>query len=138
LTDTIGLGTTLADQIAATTVSGLGFTSTATVLFSGLDLGPGTYYLISASSLTGPGVGWNFYFNNSAIPGISGTNNPDVLGFGKAAYPPASNFDERDLRLAFSVSGDPIAATPEPSSLILLGTGVLGVAGAARRKYLSS
>ncbi len=139
LTNQIGPGTTVANQIADTTVSGLAFgPATATALFSGLDLGPGTYYLITASNLGGGGLAWNVYNGNADIPGISGTNNFDEFGFGTvAAYPPASAFFTIGTHeLDFQVTGD-TGAIPEPSSLILLGTGLLGIVGATHRKILS-
>lgn len=138
LTNQIGPGTTIANQIAVTTVSGVANDpATATSLFSGLDLGPGTYYLITASNLGGGGLGWNQYAGTAAIPGISGTNNFDELAEAEAAYPPASSFFARDgNQFDFEVTGD-LAATPEPSTLVLLGTGLLGIARMARRKSLS-
>jgi hypothetical protein len=137
LTDQIGPGTTVADQIAETAVSGLASVpATATTLFTGLDLGPGTYYLITARNLGGGGLGWNDYDGAAAIPGISGTNNFDEFANGEAAYPPASSFFSVGTNeLDFAVTGD-IAATPEPSSLILLGTGLFGIVGMTRRKFL--
>jgi hypothetical protein len=45
----------------------------------------------------------------------------------------------QDVNTTFSASTDVVgAATPEPGSLVLLGTGILGVAGLARRKMLTA
>jgi fibro-slime domain-containing protein len=44
--------------------------------------------------------------------------------------------DEVAATLAFNDGGTPISATPEPGSLALLGTGVLGLAGAVRRRMM--
>ena len=128
LTNRIGPGTTTANQIAVTTLSGIAFEpSTATNLFSGLSLGPGTYYLITARNLGPGGLGWEAFFGNSATmdPGV--IINPEELSLSEASYPPASNFfTAGDTAFNFDVTGNPVLpSVPEPSTLPLAGCGLL-------------
>ena len=124
LTDSIGAGTTATiNEIAHTTVSGIARApSTAVGLFSGLTLGPGTYYLITASNLGGNGLAWNAYnsFTQTTAPGV--VINPEEtgpVGLVEAAYPPASVFNPGQEGLEFQVTGDLTAVVPEPTTLWL-------------------
>lgn len=121
----IGPGTTSAQQVAIAAYSATSASPALTNLFSGLTLGPGSYYLVLTSSSTG---GWDTPY--TAGPAVvstgagvtrgaqfivnSGNGVPDL------SYFPASSFSALNAvyDLEFQVTG---SLVPEPSILLLLG-----------------
>ena len=90
--------------------------------FNSFDMGPGTYWASVVPDLGFPPQwGW----------GTSAQG--DGLGyqcFFGTCGPVATDF-------AFAIDGHPVVGTtPEPGTLIMLGSGILGLAGTMRRKLI--
>lgn len=139
LTTALGPGSTsAANQIAVNTSApfAIGATPAFEVLFSGLALGPGTYYLV----ITGPGPNPsdnNFWEGASPVsevtaPGVSygAVFQSSGTGETEAGYLPSASF--ANLGSAFTLQfivND--ASVPEPAAWLLAGAGLLAL-GMAR------
>jgi len=130
-------GTTYFDQVVNFTQSGCSVNQygynvcTETGMFNGPTLANGTYWLNLENAVvpSGDPVYWD---ENSGVgctsPGCpsEATCNSCIVKGNSAPQnlPPES----------FTLYGNAVATTPEPGSLVLFGSGVLAVLGAARRR----
>jgi hypothetical protein len=118
----IGPGTTTAQQVASSSYSVLDSSLSLTNLFTGLTLGPGTYFLVVTSGPTG---GWDTpYTAGPAVvtTGAGVTRGAQYIandgnGVPNLAYPPASTFSALNAvyDLKFQVIGAGLTATNTPT-----------------------
>jgi len=130
VTDAIGAGTTVADEIASTAFSITpGFNQTVD-LFSGLSLGPGTYFLVISPDAGASGAGgWSVTTASPTVTtGLGVTRNADRGSNGAIAlYPPSSDIPVlTGGSLLYSVTASDV---PEPgaTTLIACGLAMLGI-----------
>lgn len=72
----------------------------------------------------------------TAVTGVSGFNTPEYWGFGEDVTLDRIQIDAINLNDAFTIDNVQVGltATPEPATLVLLGTGFAGVFGVVRRR----
>jgi hypothetical protein len=137
LMNQIGPGTTAANQLASPfAVTAPTASNSSITLFSGLTLGPGTYYLLITGSSSTP-VGWPgtsnpTYTEDAGVSGVA-----ELLTSTQATYAPASTFTPSSSgAFFFGVTGTPVVGTttPEPGTLGTLGAGLAGLIVVIRRR----
>jgi hypothetical protein len=134
---TIGLGSQLGVGITTGIGAGNfvfnpnGDRTTEEFTFSGLDLSlaAGTYYL----GMAGGNLEWDYAQPLSTTAGALGLQ----LECDPFIYCGSNITQWGKISRTYAMEIDGTAITPEPSTFALLGTGILGLTGATRRKFLS-
>ncbi len=132
LTTRIGPSTTTSAQVDSSPITFPVFGPVWQTLFSGLTLGPGTYYIV-LSSTEAVGGGWSFAPTplDVTAPGAQIGKSLYGVNLPSNAYAPADPYGPTysNENFVFAVQGDPVnaAAVPEPaySILVLIACGVI-------------
>jgi hypothetical protein len=140
LTTQIGSGATSATEVAPPSTITPGAGPQNDTFFSGLTLGPGTYYLVLTGAANPSVQSWKATTTPTVttdtgvtLGSIGDANNgtPTPVGVPDGAYPPGSTFGAptSTATVLFSVTGNPVSSTPEPTSMLLAAFGFLGIGG---------
>ena len=142
LTNSIGGGTSSGNVIDSGTFLGPnGSCCNPTIgtftIFTGENIGPGTYYVVLTTTGQSNETGWNFTSSGSVASGGLSYNGTGVTAAQSGSFAPGySYFDPHD-NVEFTLTSDQTLATPEPGSLFLLGSGLIGAGSFVRRKFIS-
>jgi MYXO-CTERM domain-containing protein len=141
LMDLIGPTATSLNEVTAPfsiSVTGNPSINTMTPLFSGLSLGPGTYYLVINPTSTGQSDSLDWALTGTPLQTLDSgvTQGTDLTNSGAVAgFPPASSTTTEANSLIFVVNGTMTTSmpptpsgTPEPSSLALAALGFSALA----------
>jgi hypothetical protein len=143
LTDAVGAGATNSNVLDTGSVLGpSGSCCTGTTanvnIFSGINIGPGTYYVVLTTTGQGNETGWNFTSNAAVATGGLSYNFTGLTSQQSGSFAPGySGYFNAGDNVEFNLTSDQAINTPEPASLALLGSGLIGAGSFVRRKLIN-
>lgn len=131
LTNQIGTGTTQDNVLATWDFAGDQTNNTSDLVLPFNTAVTGGQYFIILSATAG-NIWW--YFGSPNVGQIGSTDQIAVGAGLNSAFIPGSNFYQYSNPLTFQVYDDPVAPVPEPTSMALLGGGLVTILARRRKK----